>query len=345
MNLPLSTRRIRSGFTLIELLFVIAIIAVLSTMALGVMRKAQDDAKEAATLSRISQIEAILQIELEDYEVRRLPVAISTLFNSSLNNPLYNDNNSDGYPDNMGVLVRNLKRRVLQDIINAEMLRPLLAVDGANNPIRDADGNLTFTFNDDMGKFPTERRAGTGLVGFAAWLDNYHPGLRAMLSNVPSSRVGAWANFRSTLDTSDSTATNYYEKFNLPGEYLYQMLVSMDFDGAPAIEVLGNQAIGNTDDDAFPEVVDAWGQPLQLRIWQVSAVEVAAGPGQPKPITSGETDIWEDKTPVIDPTFPEIDFDFKNADGIPQGYSVIDPTIPRDTTKLRFEVISSRLPY
>ena len=69
----------RCGFTLIELLLVIAIVTVLSTMALGVMRQAQTDAKISATEARITQINAIMEVVMEDYSVRRMPIDLNTI--------------------------------------------------------------------------------------------------------------------------------------------------------------------------------------------------------------------------------------------------------------------------
>ena len=67
----------RPGFTLVELLFVIAIIAVLGALATGILGKARADAQVAATRSRITQIEAIMQTVMEDFEVRRIPVRLT----------------------------------------------------------------------------------------------------------------------------------------------------------------------------------------------------------------------------------------------------------------------------
>ncbi|MDE0937699.1 MAG: prepilin-type N-terminal cleavage/methylation domain-containing protein, partial [Mariniblastus sp.] len=67
----------RCGFTLIELLLVIAIVTVLSTMALGVLRSATTDAKISATQARLTQINAIMEVVMEDYSVRRMPVDLN----------------------------------------------------------------------------------------------------------------------------------------------------------------------------------------------------------------------------------------------------------------------------
>ena len=73
----------RPGFTLVELLFVIAIIAVLGALSAGILGKARKDAQISATQSRITQIEAIMQTVMEDFEVRRMPFRNSCLLYTS----------------------------------------------------------------------------------------------------------------------------------------------------------------------------------------------------------------------------------------------------------------------
>ncbi|HMP78756.1 MAG TPA: prepilin-type N-terminal cleavage/methylation domain-containing protein [Pirellulaceae bacterium] len=62
-----------SGFTLLELLLAISAIAVLSTMALVIMRGVQDDARASRTRTIIQRCQAILQSRLESYETRMMP--------------------------------------------------------------------------------------------------------------------------------------------------------------------------------------------------------------------------------------------------------------------------------
>ena len=333
MNLSPNQKQNHFGFTLVELLFVIAIITVLSTMALGVMKSAQDDAKEAATEARIRQIEAILQIELEDYEVRRLPVSVGLLATYARAFPLYG---TSANPMKVSLQVRNLKRRIIQDIINAEMPRPVV------NPVRNPDGSLNFDWNPDIGFFPTNSVPATdpvnpmdpARIGFDQWLRNGYPAaLRNTLEASTSAKVRSWSAFRRTLISNGTE-----DEFDLPGEYLYEILKRIDLDGAPAIETLRNQAIGDSDSDGFMEVVDAFGEPMQLRIWQIDADEInpdesRVSPQNPNP----RTDIWRD--------VPAVDFEDRDPDGVPTGYSGINPTEPRETNKIRFEVVSTRLVY
>ena len=116
MNSKFKTKSSRLGFTLVELLLVIAIIAIIASLGVGVMAQAQNDAAIASTRSRMSMIEKILEVELEDYEVRRSPVSFQSIGlligASSLQNP-----------GNSRTLLhaKNLKRMIIADLIRAEM--------------------------------------------------------------------------------------------------------------------------------------------------------------------------------------------------------------------------------
>jgi prepilin-type N-terminal cleavage/methylation domain-containing protein len=311
--------REQSGFTLIELLLVMAIIGVLSSMALGVMRKAQDDARESATRARIAQIEAFIAIEMEDYEVRRLPISNSELIGYCRANP----NQSGLYPQ-----VRNLRRQILMDIMNTEMPRPLL----------DSTSLSGFAVNPDLARFPSNQVGiGVNSLGFADWLDFNSSGIE----NYPIAFRGV--TLRDRLAQLVPSRVQSYERnrdlrFDLPGEYLYAILERIDVDGTPAIEYLGNAAVGNSDDDEFKEVVDAWGDPMQLRIWQIAGIEIENQNGDSPP----GTDVWEDAD--VNPDFETlVPLASDPSVLLPKGYKPLDPTEPRDITKIRAEVVSRRL--
>ncbi len=275
-----------SGFTLVELLLVITIIAVLSGMTLGVLKNAQDDAKAVATKARIGQIESLLSIQLEDYEVRRLPISnreLAGYVRDSGNTPVL-------------AHVRDLRRQILMDIINSEIPRPF--VDSATG---------AFVANDDVGNFPSKNPSIDGGVGFYEWLGTDYSALRTRLESLKPARVASF------IDMKKSTGETE-ERFDLPGEYLYAVLQRMDIDGTPAIELLGNAAIGNSDVDEYFEITDAWGEPMQLRIWQVDD---------------------DDSTAT--------DFDDGELNQIPAGYAGLNPTVPKAIQDIRFEVISTRL--
>ena len=317
-----------SGFTLVELLLVIAIISVLAAMSLGVLRNAQDSAKSAATQARITQIEALLAIQLEDYEVRRLPISNRELADYVRANPAKDE---DG--DNVKVFVQlqALRRQILMDIINSEFPRPYI------------DAQDGFRLNPDVGQFPSDIGPVVGAaetvpfgdepVGFRTWLEtNYmnpvnETPLSERLDQLKTSAIRSLERFNPDPDNADAG-----DPFNLPGEYLYAVLERLDVDGTPAVELLGNAIVGNVDGDQFSELIDAWGEPLQLRIWQVDSMP------------NLELGAYDDGvSSVINEDVEELDFDLLDAEGVPTGYVGLDPQIPREIRKIRFEVVSTRM--
>jgi prepilin-type N-terminal cleavage/methylation domain-containing protein len=298
------------GFTLIELLLVLAILGVLTTMALAFMRSASEQAREAATRARIKKIESILNSELERYEVRRLPIRDRDLV------AYIAANNSVLTREATYAKLTNLKLRILLDLINCELPRPLLV---NNNP-------LTFAPNPDLGVFPSTRPAvdadPPNDISFAEWLENNYRNpvnlngsnltLAERLASFPSATIQSWGNAGS---------------IELPGEFIFQILKKIDFDGIPAIESLGSSAFADTNNNSFPEVVDAWGEPLLMLILQVNASEAPP-------------ENWVDSS-VVDWTREETVN--PNTRGLPIGTTTLNPVIPRDLHKIKIIVFSSRM--
>ena len=108
------------GFTLVELLLVVAIIAILSTLAVGMLRTAQLEARTSATEGRIALIQTILSTYIEDMEFRKLPFRDSDIRNWAGAGATYGE-------------AQALREKILVDYLNAEM--PSL--------------------NSELGKFPT----------------------------------------------------------------------------------------------------------------------------------------------------------------------------------------------
>jgi prepilin-type N-terminal cleavage/methylation domain-containing protein len=82
-----SRKRFRHAFTLIELLMVVSIIAVLSSLALVVIRDAQETAFHARSTSLVTQIQAVMAAKMEEYETRQLPFRPGFITNKNTGNP------------------------------------------------------------------------------------------------------------------------------------------------------------------------------------------------------------------------------------------------------------------
>ncbi len=340
------------GFTLMELLLVIAILGVLTTMALSVMSTANNDARVSATQSRIKKIEAILQNELENYEVRQLPfrfdvVQPNTNFsdvylllyhnNPSIVNPVpfLRDPSLPFVPPQ--TLKQHMRQRFYQDLISVEYPRPLY--DAATQ---------TFSHNPQLGYFPSNLPSLIGSsLQFKDWLNatwtnstlNIRLGdflavepLYATQMGLyrPSGTLASWG----TEFHSNPTALNH---FDLPAEYLYRLMHRLEHDGLPAIESMGDAAIADTDGDGLLELVDSWGEPL---LWMIVQLDVHL------PAPSGAAELLQALGTETFPEPPVVDWTQRNYGGnmgMPWGYIALDPIVPRDFSQIRIMVYSKRL--
>jgi len=277
---------LKRAFTLIELLIVIAIIGVLTAMSLTLLAGASNDAKISATQARISQITNILQLQMEDYEVRRFPISNRILMS-------YIEDTGGNPVNQIGTLparlqLKYLRRQLLMALIDSELPRPMgqfpsgQPVDYFENEFA---GQLGSGFDlDEPSNFANGGSKHSGVFGMpsntlAGWLNaNYGNAitlrgasvtLAGLLNRVAPS--GA-RKFQRQVDVGvDVDANGVPIELNLPGEYLHEILRSIQIDGQSAVESLGNAAIGDTDDDGIPEVIDAGGEPFLFDIEQFSA--------------------------------------------------------------------------
>ena len=332
------SRAARHGFTLVELLLVISIIAILASMLVGVMAGAREDANVAATKARMRIIERVLLEQIEEYEVRRLPITLAELQDYVLANPM----TPPAINDTTYVQAKNLKRRIIADLLNSEMPRAFV------------DNTGTLMPNPDMGVFPsavpsidapTEYRN-----GFRAWLDNeysmvpmgYTQTLGQRLSTVPSGAVLGWQQFNTTTNPPADPG----RVVDLPSEYLYKILNNIQYQGTTAVESLGSRAVGDTDSDGHLEIVDAWGDPLEMRIFQVAVNENDPSYLMGQHLQDIFVDFpdpqgtnWTDRNP----TRVDARTGLENTLRFPLGYASLNPAIPRPLEKIVVDIVSPNM--
>lgn len=278
-NLSGASARVPRAFSLVELLIVIAIISVLAAMSVSMLAGASNDAKKSATQARLSQITAMLQLQMEDYEVRRLPIPNRILAEYVAANPIMDGSG----PMNARLQLKYLRRQLLMALIDSEMPRParVFAVGQPITYIENKDAGLVgseinlaaLSIEAQKNTTKNVNDFGTPVATFYEWIvsnyGNAPAGRPALLVASNNLRSGGAEKWRRQVD--NLTAQGLRNELDLPGEYLHEILRSIQIDGQSAVEMLGNSAIANDDNDAFPEVVDAWGDPLIFDLEQFGA--------------------------------------------------------------------------
>ena len=296
----------RFAFTLIELLLVISIIAVLGTLAVGVIGSAQEDSRIAASRSRATLIQKAMEAELEDYEVRRSPVPFSRIGN--LASQAIASGSWDSDPRSSLLHGKNLKRMIVADLIRSELPGGPLVPTGVEP-------------NAALGQFPS------------ATLRSYLNGLQisdALINaNFPrsaSANTTRWLDFEgfgfTEKDPAELAQLSEEELLEIrqadSSEILYEILSQLEFDGTNVIDSIGTAAIGDTDGDGVLEIIDGFGDPMAFEFLQRNLAPGIPGTG------GAQTGVW---------VVPAGELEMDN-------FRTVRPVLPTD---LRFYITSKNL--
>lgn len=229
------------GFTLVELLLVISIIAVLSTLAVGVIRSAQQDARIAATRARAELIQSAMEVELEDFEVRRSPVPFRVI--GELASQVTNWQDSTPGQASFLLHAKNLKRMIIADLIRSEF------PSGRDSlPPR-------------LGQFPSEV-----LLDYLASQGLANNTVELALRQVRPANVVRWLEFGGFAETPANPSDR--QRAADSAEILYAILSTLEYNGSSVLDALGTAAVGDTDNDRVSEIVDAFGDPMSFEFHQ-----------------------------------------------------------------------------
>ena len=226
----------RSAFTLTELLVVISIIGVVTSALAFTVAGAQERARELRTRSQMQRIEAILQRELLELLEARVPVRT----------PPVGD-----FPMAVGA-----HQRLAQE-------GPLSRIQRFTTEARRVDVMYRFPFRREliqpnMGDSitrPTVSPLGVPSVYFIRTNGNedFQPfhSIPNDLQAIRNLALGGMGNSNAKTDSS---------------ELLHAVLQRIWVDGEPALSLIRETETADTDEDGFPEIVDAWGNPIYFRL-------------------------------------------------------------------------------
>lgn len=253
------------GFTLIELLLVISIIAVLSSLALFVVRGARADAQLAATKMRASQAQAAVDQRMENYEFRRIPVRLSDYVVAGPNQRLIQN------------LVRN---RIIADMLHVEMpgvWRWLIAPDNRweDDTFDSIDG---FDPNDEYAgvrQTPTINTVNGGIfpsLELESWLTELEAA--GDLVNVttvadPNSLINVLRARQSSVVQQREVALGAGIVFSDTSESLAWILEQTDMDGVSASESMGNRPFVTDAATGRPAIIDGFDDRFIYRLMYV----------------------------------------------------------------------------
>lgn len=313
---PIAARHAHGGFTLVELLLVVAIIAVLSTLAINVIASSENDARVSATRSRMEVIEKLLATELEDFEVRRspLPFPVVTTITGLVTGkptPKWSAGPTTEPFLNFRNHTRNLKRMLTLDLMRSEF------PDVSSGPVvlgAFPSPQLQSYFQNDLLLSPEE----VSSIVITARQHN-------------TANVARWSSWGGTVNTSSNLTAGDEQNAADSAEILYKILSDLDAGGSTGIDAIGgSRATGDTDADGFPEVIDSWGDPIRFQFHQNLVIPVEEeGPlvgGMPTLLAAmnNQSGVWKD------------------WEGL-ERFTTFDVTLPVLPSEVRFVLSSARI--
>ena len=236
----------RSGFTLVEILVVLVILSIMGSMVVTATSGVTRSARESRTRTIISLCDSVIQDLYDSTKYRPLPVEIPTLRSARPTGTLSREVLVSEAARVRLIMRRDLQRMELPDRfsdfvseVTGTVDRPVPSpIYAAANPV------LLNGSNEVVGS----RNAPASRQSFiVTW-------------NAPQ-RVFSY------LERFNSVASP--TTINQGAECLFMIMSSTFIAGEPAIAAIPSSHIGDTDNDGFREILDAWGNPLGFIRWPV----------------------------------------------------------------------------
>lgn len=253
----------RTAFTLVELLVSLVVLSLLAGMVVAAVQGVNQTAREARTRSIIDAIDSVLMEQYQSYKYRPFSVEIPSL--ETQIDPSTEVGLEVLASESARVrlmMIRDMQRMEMPDRLSdiADAPTPLFAA--ANRVVVNNAGNIVGTRNEKS------RRK----LFLVSWYDaNATAGsvVRPDADSIPSRLAAYRSRFPAGFDFTNDEALK-----NQGAECLYLIMATSFVGGSPAIDVIPNSSIGDTDNDGLPEILDGWGNPLGFIRWPVGYLDL-----------------------------------------------------------------------
>lgn len=227
------TRKTKHGFTLVELMLVITIIAIITALGLTVYNGAEEDALINRTKSQIERISNVINTKLEEFVYRIPPIRLDPATYSLEEIRLIN------------LAAKEELLRVEFPTRSNDLLNDTDGADAISTPFSSPPAPAQYLFPLNALDNPTSYD----------W------------ANFPEPQMVVRYRAKMGMPTNGEDFGSDWSPTHDGAELLYAILSLMTLEtGDSALSILRANQFADTDDDGYPEVIDAFGDPLDVNL-------------------------------------------------------------------------------
>ncbi|MDF1840214.1 MAG: prepilin-type N-terminal cleavage/methylation domain-containing protein [Rubripirellula sp.] len=251
----------RNAFTLVELLVSLVVLSLLAGMVIAAVQGVNQTAREARTRSIIDAIDSVLMEQYQSYKYRPFSVEIPSLETqvNSMVDVGFEILASESARVRL-MMIRDMQRMEMPDRLSDIVDAPTPLYAAANKVVVNQAGRIVRTTDGKQFRkvFPV------------SWY-GVNPDSNDVMDTlgVPSRLAAYRSRFPAGFDFTNTEALK-----NQGAECLYLIMATSFVGGSPAIDVIPNSSIGDTDNDGLPEILDGWGNPLGFIRWPVGYLDL-----------------------------------------------------------------------